>query len=264
MNIIQVDHKFTNLSYNNRPVEIILHHAEAVSCTVEDINRWHKNNGWSGIGYHYFVRKDGSVYKGRPDNAQGAHCPGHNTTSLGICAEGSYVKEQMPQAQKNAIVELIKHLKATYPAIKSIKKHKDCVATSCPGQNYPFDEIVRLSQGSTPTGGNTSTSNTGKSEWIARLQAACNEQGFSSQKVDGYAGPNTLNGCPTLKIRARGSITKLLQEKLISLGISCGTYGDDGVFGSSTKSAVMRYQESKGLGVDGIVGRATWTKLLGL
>lgn len=270
MNIIQVDHKFTNLSYNNRPVEIILHHAEAVSCTVQDINRWHKNNGWSGIGYHYFVRKDGTIYKGRPDNAQGAHCPGHNNKSIGICAEGSYVKEHMPVAQKNAIAELIKYLKAKNPAIKSVKKHKDYTATNCPGPNFPFDEIIRLSQGSTsvPTGGNTSTSTnttgSGKSEWITRLQTACNAQGFSNQTVDGYAGPNTLKGCPTVEIGAKGSITKLIQEKLISLNFSCGSYGADGVFGSGTKSAVMSFQKSKGLVADGIVGKATWTKLLGL
>lgn len=277
MNIIQVDHKFTNLSYNNKPVEILLHHAEAVSCTVEDINRWHKANGWAGIGYHYFVRKDGSIYKGRPDDAQGAHCPGHNATSIGICAEGSYIKEQMPEAQKKAIVELIKYLKGRYPAIKSIKRHKDCYATNCPGQNYPFDEIVSLSNNdevvkeetvvnkpvaSAPSKPQTNT--TGKSEWIARLQAECNKQGFSNQKVDGYAGPNTLKGCPTLKIKAKGEITKLLQERLISLGYSCGSYGADGSFGNGTKTAVINFQKAKGLTADGIVGKNTWSKLLGL
>lgn len=102
------------------------------------------------------------------------------------------------------------------------------------------------------------------SNWIARLQSECNNQGFSNQKVDGIAGKNTLTGCPTLRSGAKGKITKLLQERLISLGCSCGNSGADGVFGSGTKKAVIKFQKSKGLSADGIVGRNTWRELLGL
>ena len=99
-------------------------------------------------------------------------------------------------------------------------------------------------------------------DWVKRLQAECNRQGFSNQVVDGIAGPNTLKGCPLLKIGARGNITKLLQEKLTSLGY--GTNGVDGIFGNGTKNAVIKYQKSKGLSADGIVGQNTWRKLLNL
>ena len=99
-------------------------------------------------------------------------------------------------------------------------------------------------------------------DWVKRLQAECNRQGFSNQVVDGIAGPNTLRGCPLLKIGARGNITKLLQEKLTSLGY--GTNGVDGIFGNGTKNAVIKYQKSKGLSADGIVGQNTWRKLLNL
>ncbi len=99
-------------------------------------------------------------------------------------------------------------------------------------------------------------------DWVKRLQAECNKQGFSNQVVDGIAGPNTLKGCPLLKIGARGNITKLLQEKLTSLGY--GTNGVDGIFGNGTKNAVIKYQKSKGLSSDGIVGQNTWRKLLNL
>lgn len=92
--------------------------------------------------------------------------------------------------------------------------------------------------------------------WIARLQEECNKQGFSNQKVDGIAGPNTLNGSPMVRIGARGNITKLIQEKL---GISA-----DGIFGANTEVAVKNYQRTNGLSVDGIVGRNTWRKLLNL
>ena len=86
--------------------------------------------------------------------------------------------------------------------------------------------------------------------WIARLQEECNKQGFSNQKVDGIAGPNTLNGSPMVRRGARGNITKLIQEKL---GISA-----DGIFGANTEVAVKNYQRTNGLSVDGIVGRNTW------
>ena len=92
--------------------------------------------------------------------------------------------------------------------------------------------------------------------WIARLQEECNKQGFSNQKVDGIAGPNTLNGSPMVRRGARGNITKLIQEKL---GISA-----DGIFGANTEVAVKNYQRTNGLSVDGIVGCNTWRKLLNL
>lgn len=92
--------------------------------------------------------------------------------------------------------------------------------------------------------------------WIARLQEECNKQGFSNQKVDGIARPNTLNGSPMVRRGARGNITKLIQEKL---GISA-----DGIFGANTEVAVKNYQRTNGLSVDGIVGRNTWRKLLNL
>ena len=99
-------------------------------------------------------------------------------------------------------------------------------------------------------------------DWVARLQAECNKQGFSNQKIDGIPGANTLKGCPTLKKGASGNITKLLQEKLVKLGYS--TNGVDGIFGSGTYYAVREFQKTRGLSADGIVGQNTWRKLLNL
>ena len=98
--------------------------------------------------------------------------------------------------------------------------------------------------------------------WIKRLQQECNKQGFSNQNVDGITGPNTLNGCPTLRKGARGNITKLLQEKLVSLGYN--TNGVDGIFGSATDNAVRLYQRANRLVSDGIVGKNTWRKILNI
>ena len=99
-------------------------------------------------------------------------------------------------------------------------------------------------------------------QWVWDLQTECNKQGFSNQKVDGYPGPNTLAGCPTLKKGSKGNITKLLQEKLISLGYDLGKHGADGVFGTDTYNAVVKFQKANGLAPDGIVGKNTWNCLI--
>lgn len=92
-------------------------------------------------------------------------------------------------------------------------------------------------------------------DWIRRLQSECNKQGFSNQVVDGFAGPATLRGCPMIRQGASGAITRLLQERLVSLNYS--TNGVDGIFGTGTKAAVVRFQLNKGLSADGIVGQGT-------
>lgn len=143
MNIIDVGLKFKSLSYGNKPNKLVLHHAEASKCTVQDIHSWHLSNGWSGIGYHYFIRKDGSIYKGRPDGAIGAHCQGSNTGSLGICFEGNYMKETIPTAQYNAGIDLIKYLRGKYGNL-TIYGHKELLATECPGSKFPLEDFKQL------------------------------------------------------------------------------------------------------------------------
>lgn len=126
---------------------------------------------------------------------------------------------------------------------------------------------VKINNSSNNIDDNLTTSNPlninkNRDQWISRLQNECNKQGFSNQVVDGIAGPITLAGCPMVKIGAIGNITKLLQEKMNILGFSAGN--EDGIFGKLTKAAIMKYQSSRGLYVDGIVGEKTWSKLLGL
>ncbi|MBE7051892.1 MAG: hypothetical protein E7395_04905 [Ruminococcaceae bacterium] len=120
---------------------IVLHHM-AGSGSVDDIHRIHLGNGWTGIGYHFYVRKDGTVFRGRPIDAVGAHTSGYNSQALGICFEGNYETEKaMPEVQKKAGQELVSYLKGVYPNAK-IKKHRDFNATACPGKNFPFEDIA--------------------------------------------------------------------------------------------------------------------------
>ena len=142
MNIIDVGLQF-NSNYNKmKEIEGVVLHNSGVTVlqSVETIHNYHKNKGWAGIGYQYYVRKDGSVYRGRPENMAGAHCPGVNATSIGICAEGNFNEETMSDVQRQAIVELIKDIKSRHN-IKWIKGHREIIATSCPGANFPLEEI---------------------------------------------------------------------------------------------------------------------------
>lgn len=264
MKINETSLKFGSLSKRGSTSRIILHHAEATSCTPEQIHQWHLANGWSGAGYHFLVRKDGTVWRLRPEWAVGAHAQGANSDSLGVCFEGRYQTEEMPQAQIDAGRELVARLKAGY-GISKVQRHKDVGSTDCPGKNFPFEAIVAGAASVTPAPAPAPAKPAAKGDsWVRELQAECNRQGFSDQAVDGLPGPNTLAGCPTLRQGASGGITKLAQRRLIALGYSVGACGADGIFGAGTAKAVRAFQAAKGLGVDAIVGRNTWRKLLGL
>ncbi|MEW6048889.1 MAG: N-acetylmuramoyl-L-alanine amidase [Bacillota bacterium] len=125
---------------------IVLHHAAASRCTVEDVHRWHLNRDWLGIGYHLFVDKAGLIYAGRSLDSQGAHCKDHNHESVGVCAEGDFSKEQMPARQEHALVTVAAWLLERYPGAK-LAAHRDLNATSCPGDHYPLSRIIDAALG---------------------------------------------------------------------------------------------------------------------
>lgn len=91
---------------------------------------------------------------------------------------------------------------------------------------------------------------------IAQLQTILNSQG-AHLLVDGFYGPKTLGACPTLIQGSRGEVTKWLQKRL-----AFTIYGQDGIFGNLTFSAVVKYQKAVNLIADGLVGPKTWDALL--
>lgn len=144
MNIIEHNWNWSHgLSSRKATNAIIIHHAAAKIASPEDVHRWHLNNGWAGIGYHLYIRKDGSVHRGRPIWASGAHTLNFNSTTLGVCCEGDYDKETvMPVAQLQALREVLAYLKGLYPAA-DIKCHRDYNATACPGKWFPLGEALK-------------------------------------------------------------------------------------------------------------------------
>lgn len=141
MRIIEQDYNWKGtMTPRTKTNFIVVHHAAAKTCTPADIHLWHLGNGWAGIGYHYIVRKNGEVYRGRPEAVVGAQVQGYNDQSIGICFEGDFEKEEVPDSQQKAGIELLQFLIGKYPKAK-IVRHKDLMSTSCPGKNFP-DRII--------------------------------------------------------------------------------------------------------------------------
>lgn len=120
---------------------IILHH-RAGNGDAESIHNLHIKNGWVGIGYHFYVRKDGTIYRGRPIGVWGSHCIGYNDKSIGVCFEGNFESEKMPAKQVEAGQWIVDYLKGLYPEA-TVKKHTELYPTACPGKNFPFEEIKK-------------------------------------------------------------------------------------------------------------------------
>ena len=123
-----------------RKIDSIILHCSATregqDFTVEDIDRWHKHRGWSGIGYHYVIYRDGSIHKGRDVAYAGAHCRGHNSHSIGVCYIGGLDEKGKPKdtrtpAQKKALVDIVKELTTTYHGAR-VYGHNQFAAKACP------------------------------------------------------------------------------------------------------------------------------------
>lgn len=124
-----------------RFITLLIIHCSAVmpfqTSSVEQINEWHLAKGWSnGCGYHYVIRRDGAIEKGRPDEMVGAHCLNHNRHSLGICYEGGLDANGNPadtrtKAQKESMLNLLTELKKQHPNAV-IVGHSTFTNKACP------------------------------------------------------------------------------------------------------------------------------------
>ncbi|MBV7271630.1 peptidoglycan-binding domain-containing protein [Clostridiaceae bacterium UIB06] len=225
MNIINADLSFRDgLSYGNNPKMVILHHADAVICSIEDIHRWHLQNGWSGCGYHYFVRKDGTVYIGRDEKAIGAHCLNYNAVSIGICVDGNFNVEAMVESQYSSLLQLTKSILNKY-GISKIYGHFELYSTDCPGSNFPLDRI--------------------KKEAVEGENCA-SYPGYLIKMNSGLEDDNV----------------KIIQNKLIEQGYDVGRCGADGYFGEDTLKAIKKFQLDIGICDDGVVGPSTWNNII--
>ncbi|MGI6245182.1 MAG: N-acetylmuramoyl-L-alanine amidase [Pseudochelatococcus sp.] len=105
-----------------------------------EIDRWHRERGWAGIGYHFVIRLDGTVERGRAEAQAGAHVAGHNANSIGICYVGgvsasnvNVAQDTRTPAQKAAMERLVRELLTRYPGAE-VLGHRDFpgVGKACP------------------------------------------------------------------------------------------------------------------------------------
>ncbi len=107
---------------------------------AKDIDKWHRAKGWACIGYHYVIRRDGTVEEGREESVIGAHVENWNAHSIGICMVGGVDANDIKKAENNftkeqfaSLKQLLVDLKHRYPKAK-IQGHRDFpkVAKACP------------------------------------------------------------------------------------------------------------------------------------
>lgn len=119
-----------------RALDKIIIHCAATKPTwnggAETIRKWHLDRGWSDIGYHYVIKKDGTVEEGRSMRRIGSHVRGKNTGSIGICWVGGYDGvDDRTDAQKKSLIELVKALRHDYGKL-TVHGHNEFSSKSCP------------------------------------------------------------------------------------------------------------------------------------
>ena len=126
-----------------RRIDRIIIHCSATSPSQDfdasDINRWHKARGWSGIGYHYVIKLDGTIEKGRPVEKVGAHAFGYNKRSIGLCYIGGVDEEGNPKdtrtpEQLRAMDVFVAMLKDDYKDA-TVHGHNEFSNKACPSFN---------------------------------------------------------------------------------------------------------------------------------
>lgn len=123
--------------------EVIVHCAatpEGKTFTVDDVRRWHRQQGWTDIGYHYVIGLRGELWLGRDVDIQGAHCAagGHNRKSIGVCyiggvaRDGKTPKDTRTPEQKATLLKLLMDLRKLYPGMRIYGHHDFERGKACP------------------------------------------------------------------------------------------------------------------------------------
>lgn len=133
------------MSVRHSTQRIAIHHTASGDVSAETVHGWHRNRGWMGIGYHYLIRQDGDIERGRAEELRGIHAPAANANSMAIALAGNF--ELLPPAavQINALVWLIRDIRSRYGKLTLIR-HSDLQATACPGRLFPWQELQRRLQ----------------------------------------------------------------------------------------------------------------------
>lgn len=225
----------------NRKVNVIFLHCSASDNAQHDdvsvMRNWHVNgNGWSDVGYHYFVTKSGDIQEGRSIEKVPSAQKGYNKSSIAICCHG-LKKVKFTEEQMISVKALCKAIADSYIEKIRIRGHREVSSKSCPV--YDYKKTLGLNE----RGYYTNTS----SPAILPIPQ------IRKPKVD---VKNITPGSKVNVIRVTDAnvLVVALQNLLGKLGFPCLA---DGVFGQQTKATVQIFQSRHGLKKDGVVGRKT-------
>lgn len=211
-----------------RLIDLVVVHCTATpagrTVTVAEVDRWHKARGFNQIGYHYLIGLDGTVERGRQDWQIGAHVAGWNTSSIGICYVGGldksgFAKDTRTEAQKAAILTLLRDLLVKYPTIERIAGHNEFANKACPCFEAGLEYAPLL---------------TGETEWTPPKETT----------------PDLILGDGDF-----GPLVREWQEKLRKFAYPAVDV--DGDFGPATEEATRWFQHTRGIVADGLVGPQT-------
>ncbi len=209
----KVHHVFIHCSASDRPEHD----------NIETIRQWHLARGFSDVGYHYFIRKDGTLEKGRPLEKTPAAQKGHNRHTIAICLHGLKI-EKFTDAQKETLLKLCKTIDAAYDNI-SFHGHCEVSAKACPVIDYKT--LLNL---------DAYGSLNGNADTLANI----------TQKT-----PEAL---PQLQLGSRGEAVAYLQQMLF--------IRTDGIFGPQTSRAVKAFKKAHNLYPSDIVKSYVWRLLM--
>lgn len=225
----------------NRVVDTIFLHCSASDVESHDdisvMKRWHMvDNGWSRVGYHFFINKNGDIQEGCPIEQDPIAQKGHNKGSIAICLHGLKISKFTKQ-QLDSVKKLCKAITDSYDKKIRIRGHKEVSTKSCPVFDY------KTTLGLNADGYYDENKNTASAGGAA---VELTETTSSSPAVS-----KNINA---LRVTSKGPAVKALQTLLNKQGFACAA---DGSFGQVTALKVKAYQKQKGLKADGVVGAKT-------
>lgn len=223
-----------------RPVSRVFVHCSASDNPEHDsvavINAWHKQKGWAGIGYHYFIRKDGTLELGRDIEKVPAAQGGNNAGTIAICLHG-LDREKFTEAQFATLRALCAQINAAYVGQVTFHGHCEVAAKSCPV--FICQDVLGIDRNG-----------------VMPLNTPISAEPVPMDDID-FGGLEYLPvNRKMLKLGDKGEDVSALQRLLTGLGYHVGAI--DGDFGKRTRAAVMAFQADNALDPDGKVGPLTY------
>lgn len=220
-----------------RPVTRIFVHCSASDNPAHDnvatMDAWHKERGWSGVGYQYFIRKDGTLELGRDLEKIPAAQEHNNVGTIAICLHGLSV-EKFTEAQFATLKGLCYQINEAYKHDVTFHGHCEVAAKACPV--YSYRDILSLGIG-------------GRLPILAFQSFA---KDLEIPILDGHGIEVLETNIASLRLGSKGGLVSDLQQSLARMGYFAGAF--DGDFGARTRAAVLAFQADNHLIADGIFG----------